>query len=115
MTELSDLQTPTNKKFKVPFARKNSEEKIPIGKVSFSSAEMVTTLGQKNTMLEKSSGVQDDKKLCADNTIPLTTPIKRSPSKEYRYNEFERSGRLSRNRTRDLKGKRYFLLLKFCV
>ena len=32
-----------------------------------------------------------------------------SPIKEYRYNEFERSGRLSRNRVRDTKGTQYFL------
>ena len=89
-------KTSTNKKFKVPFAKKNSEEKIPTEKVSFSSAEMVNTLGQKNTTLEKSSGVQDDKKLCADNTIPQNIPIKPNPAKEYRYNDFERSGRLSR-------------------
>ena len=51
----------SQKRFKVPFAKKNSEEKIPTKKVSFSSAEMVNTLGQKNTKLGKSSGVQDDK------------------------------------------------------
>ena len=76
---------------------------------------MLDTMGQKNTLLGKSSGVQDDKKLCADNTIPQNTPIKSSPSKEYRYNEFERSGRLSRNRTRDLKGKCDLCLFTFCV
>jgi len=76
---------------------------------------MVNTVGQKNTTLGKSSGVQDDKKLCADNTIPLNISIKRSPSKEYRYNEFERSDRLSRNRTRELKGKRDLCLFTFCV
>jgi len=76
---------------------------------------MVNTLGQKNTSLGKSSGVQDDKKLCADNTIPQNTLIKSSPSKEYRYNEFERSGRLSRNRSRDLKGKRDLYPFTFCV
>ena len=105
----------SQKKFKVPFAKKNSEEEIPTGKVSFSSAKMLDTMGQKNTLLGKSSGVQDDKKLCADNTIPLNSPIKRSPSKEYRYNEFERSGRLSRNRTRELKGKNDLCLFTFCV
>ena len=105
----------TKRKFKVPFAKRNSEENIPFKKVSFSSAEMVNTLGQKNTMLGKTSGVQDDKKLCADNTIPLNIPIKCSPSKGYRYNEFERSGRLSRNRTRELKGKRDLYLFTFCV
>ena len=55
--------TSTKRKFKAPFARKNSEEKIPFEKVSFSSAEMVGTLGQKNTTMGKSVGVQDDKKL----------------------------------------------------
>ena len=53
----------TKGKFKVPFARRNSGEKIPFEKVSFSSAGMVNTLGQKNNMLGKSVGVQDDKKL----------------------------------------------------
>ena len=72
---------------------------------------MVNTLGHKNTTLGKSVGVQDDKKLCADNTIPQNILNKPSPIKEYRYNDFERSGRLSRNRTRDLKGKRYFFTL----
>ena len=56
---------------------------------------------KKNAALGKSVGVQDDKKLCADNTIPHNIHIKPRPSKEYRYNDFERSGRLSRNRTRD--------------
>ena len=90
-------------KFRVPFARKNSEEKIPFEKVSFSSAEMVDTLGQKNTTLGKPVGVLDDKKLCADNTIPQNILNIPSLIKEYRYNDFERSGRLLRNRTRDLK------------
>ena len=72
----------TKKKFKVPFARKNSEEKIPFEKVSFSSAEMVDTLGQKNAMLGKSVVDLDDKKLHADNTIPHNIPIKSSPTKE---------------------------------
>ena len=92
-------------KFNVHFARKNSEKKIPFKKVAFSSAEMVNTLGQKNTTLGKSVGVQDDKKLCADNIIPQNILNKLSQVKEYWYNKFERSGRISRNRTRDLKGK----------
>ena len=90
-------------------------EKIPFEKVYFSSAEMVNTLRQKNTTLGKSVGVQDDKKLCADNTTPHNIPIKPSPAKEYRNNDFERSGRISWNRTRELKGKRDFLLFTFCV
>ena len=72
---------------------------------------MVDTLGQKNTTLGKPVGVLDDKKLCADNTIPQNILNIPSPIKEYRYNDFERSGRLSRNRTRDLKGKRYVFTL----
>ena len=72
---------------------------------------MVDTLGQKNTTLGKPVGVLDDKKLCADNTIPQNILNIPSLIKEYRYNDFERSGRLSRSRTRDLKGKRYFLNL----
>ena len=98
-------------KFRVPFARKNSEEKLPFEKVSFSSAEMVNTLGQKNTTLGKSVGVQDDKKLCADNITPHNILDKPSLITVYRFNEFKRSGRLSRNRTRDLKGKHYFFTL----
>ena len=104
----------TKRKFKVPFAKRNSEEKIPFEKVSLSSAEMVDTLGQKNTTSGKPVGVLDGKKLCADNTIPQNILNIPSPIKEYRYNDFERSGRFSRNRTRDLKGKRYFLLWPFC-
>ena len=116
MKENKTSQTASTKgKFKVPFARKNSEEKIPFERFSFSSAEMVNTLGQKNTTLGKSVGVQDDKKLCADNTTPHSMPIKSSPTEEYRCNNFERSGRLSRNRTRELKGKLDFLLFTFCV
>ena len=68
-------------------------------------------MGQKNTTLGKSVGVQDEKKLCADNITPHNILNRPSLIKEYRYNEFERSGRLSRNRTRDLKGKRYFFTL----
>ena len=58
---------------------------------------MVNTTGQKNTTLEKSVGVQDEEKLCADNITPYNILNRPSPIKEYRYNEFDRSGRLSRN------------------
>ena len=68
---------------------------------------------KKNTTLGKSGGVQDDKKLCADNITPHNILNKPSPIKVYSYNEFERSGRLSRNRTRDLKAKCYFFTLDF--
>ena len=60
---------------------------------------------QKDTLLEKSDVVSNEEKLSADtsmNTIPILN--RPSPIKEYRYNEFERSGRLSRNRVRDSKG-----------
>ena len=70
-------------------------------------------MGQKNTTLGKSVGVQDEKKLCADNITPHNILNRSSLIKEYRYNEFERSGRLSRNRTRDLKDNATFLLLTF--
>ena len=75
----------TKRKFKVPFAKRNSEEMIPFEKVSLSSAEMVDTLGQKNTTLGKPVGVLDDKKLCADNTIPQNILNIPSPIKEYRH------------------------------
>ena len=103
----------TKRKFKVPFARKNEEEKIPFEKESFSSAEMVNAMEQKNTMLGKSEGVSDEEKLYVDNIIPYTILNRPSPIKEYRYNDFERAGRVSRNRIRDTKGKRYFLTLNF--
>ena len=100
----------TKRKFKVPFARRSEKEKIPSEKESFSVAKMVNTMEKKNTTLEKTVGVEDDKKLHADNIIPQHNIIikKPSPVKEYRYNEFERSGRISRNRARDLKGIQYF-------
>jgi len=93
------------RKFKVPYARKNEDTKIPFEKVTLSSAEMANTMEQKDTLLEKSDVVSNEEKLSADtsiNTIPIHN--RPSPIKEYRYNEFERSGRLSRNRVRDSKG-----------
>ena len=63
---------------------------------------MINTLGQKNTTMVKPVGVLYDKKLCADNTIPQNILNIPSPIKEYRYNDFDRSGRLSRNRTKYL-------------
>ena len=57
----------SKRKFKVPFARKNEEEKIPFEKEYFSSAELVNAMKQKNTTLGKSVGVSDDEKLYADN------------------------------------------------
>ena len=101
----------TKRKFKVPFARKNEEEEIPFEKESFSSAEMINTTGQKKTTLGKSVGVQDEEKLCADNITPYNIIKRPSLIKEYRYNEFERAGRLARNRAKDIKGQHYFFTL----
>ena len=60
----------------------------------------VRTLEQRDTMLEKSIPISNEEKLSADtriNTIPIDILTRPSPIKEYRYNEFEGSGRLSRN------------------
>ena len=46
------------RKFKVPYATKNKEKKIPSEKVSLSSAE-------------KSVSVANEEKLCTDNIIPI--------------------------------------------
>ena len=75
------------------------------------TAEMVNAMEQKNTMLGKSVGVIDEEKLYTDNTIPYNILNRPSPIKESRYNDFERSARLSRNRVRDTKGNRYFFTL----
>ena len=63
---------------------------------------MATTSEQRDTTLGKSVGISDEQKLSADNVILIA--ILNSPIKEYRYNNFERSGRLSQNRVRDTKG-----------
>ena len=42
------------RKFKVPYARKNEDIKIPSEKITLSSAEMTNTMEQKNTFSEKS-------------------------------------------------------------
>ena len=52
------------RKFKVPYATKNKEKKIPSEKVSLSSAEE-----QRNTTLGKSVCGANEEKLCADNSI----------------------------------------------
>ena len=59
------------KNFKVPYARKNEDTKIPSEKVNLSSAEMANTMEQKNTLLEKSVVVSNEEKLAADNIIPI--------------------------------------------
>ena len=63
---------------------------------------------QRNTILGKSDGVLDEEKLFANNIVPINILNRPIPIKEYRHNEFERSGRLSRTRVRETKGTRYF-------
>ena len=56
---------------------------------------------QKDNLLGKSDVVLNEEMLSADNstnTIPIHILNTSSPIKEYRDNEFVRSGRLSRNR-----------------
>ena len=72
-------------------------------------------MDQKDTMLGKSDGGCDEEKLKADNIIPMNLLDRPSPLKVYRYKEFERIGRLSRNRAIDSKGTRYCLSLNFFV
>ena len=93
------------RKFKIPYARKHEDARIPSEKVTLSSAEMANTLEQKNTFSEKSDGVSNEEKLPANNIIPINILNRPSPIKEYRYNILERSSRPSRNRVRDSKGK----------
>ena len=62
---------PPKRKFKVPYARKQEEEKIPFEKDTLSSAEMAYATEQRNTMLGKSVGFPDEEKLCADNIIDI--------------------------------------------
>ena len=80
-------------------------KKIPTEKASLSSAEIAKTMEQKDTMAGKSDAIQDEEKRPADtNTNAINILNRPIPIKEYRYNKFERSGRLSRNRTKDSKG-----------
>ena len=103
------------RKFKVPYATKHKEKKLPSEKVPLSSAEMDNTTEQRNTMLGKSVSDANEEKLCADNIIPINILNRPSPLKENSYNEFERSGRLSRNRVRDTKGTHYFCIYLFML
>ena len=70
-------------------------------------------MDHKNTTLGKSDGVCDEEKLKADNIIPINISDRLSPFKVYRYKEFERIGKLSRNRAKDSKGTLYCLSLNF--
>jgi hypothetical protein len=104
------------RKFKVPFANTNEASRIPTEKVSLSSAKKDSTLDQKNTMSGKSDDVCDEEKLKADNNIIPTKLIEEpSPYKVYRPQDYDRVGKLSRNRDKDSKGTRYCLSLKFFV
>jgi len=100
------------RKFKVPFAKRNEASQIPTEKVALSSAKKEGAMDQKKTMLGKSDGGCDEEKLKADNTIiPIKILDRPSPVKVYRQQDFERVGRLSRNRAKDSKGTRYRLSL----
>ena len=71
-----------------------------------------------NTMWGKSVGGCDEEKLKTDTTTKSNILIDRdrpSPYKVYRHQEYERVGRLARNRSKDSKGTRYCLSLKFFV
>ena len=59
------------RKFKVPFAKKNEENQIPIEKEALSSTKKEGATEHRNTMLGKSDGVLDEEKLKADNIIPI--------------------------------------------
>ena len=91
-------------KFKVPYARKNEDTKIPSEKVTLSSAEMANAMEQENTLLEKSVVVSNEEKRSADNVIPINILNRPSPIQEYRYNMFERSSRPLWNQVRDSRG-----------
>ena len=64
-------------------------------------------MDHKKTTLGKSDGGCDEEKLKADTTIiPIKLLDRPSPLKVYRHQEFERIGRLSRNRAKHSKGTR---------
>jgi len=104
------------RKFKVPFVNINEASRIPTEKVNLSSAKKDSTLDQKNTMSGKPDDVCDEEKLKADNNIIPTKLIEEpSPYKVCRHQDYDRVGKLSRNRDKDSKGTRYCLSLKFFV
>ena len=106
------------RKFKVPFAKTIEASHIPTEKVTLSSAKKDGALDFENTTWGKSVGGCDEEKLKTDTTTKSNLLIDRdrpSPHKVYRHQEYERVGRLSRNRAKDSKGTRYCLSLKFDV
>jgi len=79
---------------------------------------MVDTTGQKNSMMDSSVLTRDEQKSSADipitNTIPTSIIIKNT--KESNRSNTWRTGRLSRNRVKDLQGICVFhLILHFDV
>jgi len=96
------------RKFKVPVAKTNEASQIPNEKVSLSSAKKEGAMDHESTMLGKSDCACDEEKLRPDNTIiPIELIDRPSPYKVYRHQDYERVGRLSRNRAKDSKGTRY--------
>ena len=74
---------------------------------------MVVATGQKNSMRDSSVLTRDEQKSSADipitNTIPTSIIIKNT--KESNRSNTWRTGRLSRNRVKDLKGICVFYLI----
>ena len=109
------------RKFKVPSAKKEKQDysdQIPHRREFPSKAEMVDATGQKNSMRDSSVLTRDEQKSSADipitNTIPTSIIIKNT--KESNRSNTWRTGRLSRNRVKDLQGICVFnLMLHFGV
>ena len=96
-----EIQNPIRKKEKQDYS-----DQIPHRREFPSKAEMVDTMGQKNTTMDSSVLICDEQKFSADNidntnTIPTSIIIK---PKEYNRSDTWRTGRLSQNRVRDLQG-----------
>ena len=95
---------------KIPVAT-NEASQIPNEKVSLSSAKKEGAMDHENTMSGKSARVCDEEKVRTDSTIiPIQLIDRPSPYKVYRHQDYERVGRLSRNRAKDSKGTRYYVL-----
>ena len=93
---------------KIPVAKTNEASQIPNEKVSLSSAKKEGAMDHESTTLGKSASVCDEEKLIPDNTIiPIELLDRPSPYKVYRHQDYERVGKLSRNRAKDSKGTRY--------
>ena len=109
------------RKFKVPYAKKEEQkysDQIPHRREFPSQAEMVDATGQKTSMRDSSVLTRDEQKSSAHkpiaNTIPTSIIIKNT--KVSKRSNTWRTGRLSRNRIKDLKGICAFhLVLNFDV